>query len=323
HAVIESIDIGKAEALPGVCAVLTRADLKGIDPFYGNCLRDRPLLALDRVRFVGESVAVVAVEDALTAEEALSLIDVRYRELPCLATVEDALAEGAVLLHDAVAGIGEVYDLASVGGATGPNVCHHEHYEKRDIVRCFAAAQQIIEETSAFPMVYQFAMEPHTAVARVNNDGITLWTSSAHPFLVRSELAHMFGLPHSKVEVIVPYVGGAFGGKSYFKIEPMVVAMARKTGGRPVRVAQSVSESMLTIRRHSATCRIRTGVKCDGTLIARETEVLMDTGAYADNGPRVAKRAASRIHGPYKIKHCKVDILAVYTNTVPAGSMRS
>src|SRR5262249_5829354 len=99
---------------------------------------------------------------------------------------------------------------------------------------------------------------------------------------------------HSKVEVIVPYVGGAFGGKSYFKIEPMVVAMARKTGGRPVRVAQSASESMLTIRRHSATCRIRTGVKRDGTLIAREAEVLMDTGAYADNGPRVAKRAASQ-----------------------------
>jgi CO/xanthine dehydrogenase Mo-binding subunit len=160
-------------------------------------------------------------------------------------------------------------------------------------------------------------------VARVTREGITLWTSSAHPFLVRAELAHMFGYSHSKVEVIVPYVGGAFGGKSYFKIEPMVVAMARKTGGRPVRVAQSASESMLTIRRHSARCRIRTAVKRDGTLIAREAEVLMDTGAYADNGPRVAKRAASRIHGPYKLKHCKVDILAVYTNTVPAGSMRS
>src|SRR4029450_1641301 len=123
-------------------------------------------------------------------------------------------------------------------------------------------------------------------------DGITLWTSSAHPFLVRAELAHMFGYSHSKVEVIVPYVGGAFGGKSYCTMEPMVVAMARKTSGRPVRVAQNASESMLTIRRHSATCRIRTRVQRDGTLIAREAEVLMDTGAYADNGPRVAKRAA-------------------------------
>src|SRR5215510_10248357 len=200
---------------------------------------------------------------------------------------------------------------------------HHEHFEKGDASKGFAEADEIIDETYEFPMIYHYTMEPHTTVARVTREGITLWTSSAHPFLVRAELAHMFGYSHSKVEVIVPYVGGAFGGKSYFKIEPMVVAMARKTGGRPVRVAQSASESMLTIRRHSATCRIRTGVKRDGTLIAREAEVLMDTGAYADNGPRVAKRAASRIHGPYKINHCKVDILAVYTNTVPAGSMRS
>ncbi len=99
--------------------------------------------------------------------------------------------------------------------------------------------------------------------------------------------------------------------------------MARKTGGRPVRVVQSVTESMLTTRRHSARVRIKTGVKRDGTLVAREAEVLMDTGAYADNGPRVAKRAISRMLGPYKLDHCKVDVLAFYTNTVPAGSMRS
>ena len=133
----------------------------------------------------------------------------------------------------------------------------------------------------------------------------------------------MFHLPHAKVEVIVPFVGGAYGSKSYFKIEPLVVAMARKTAGRPVRVVQSVSESMLTTRRHSARVRIKTGMKRNGTLVAREAEVVMDSGAYADNGPRVAKRAISRMIGPYKLEHCKVDVLALYTNTVPAGSMRS
>jgi CO/xanthine dehydrogenase Mo-binding subunit len=158
-------------------------------------------------------------------------------------------------------------------------------------------------------------------VARVTHGGITLWTSSAHPFLVRSELAHMFGFPHSKVEVIVPFVGGAYGSKSYFKIEPLIVAIARKAAGRPVRIAQTVPESMLTTRRHSARCHIRTAVKNDGTLLAREAEVVMDTGAYADNGPRVAKRALSRLIGPYKLDHCRVDALALYT--VPAGSMRS
>jgi CO/xanthine dehydrogenase Mo-binding subunit len=323
HALIESIDVSRAEALPDVVAVLTRDDLRDIDPFYGNCLRDRPLVAIEKVRFVGEPVAVVAAESTLAAEEALSLIDVRYRELPCVAGIDDALAPGAPLLHEQTAGAGEFHEISGLGSETRPNVCHREYYEQGDSARGFAGADGILEETYTFPMVYQYAMEPHTSVARVTGDGITLWTSSAHPFLVRSELAHMFGLPHAKVEVVVPFVGGAYGSKSYFKIEPLIVAMARKTGGRPVRLAQSVPESMLTTRRHSARCRIRTGFKGDGTLVAREAQILMDTGAYADNGPRVARRTISRMVGPYKIAHCKVEALAVYTNTVPAGSMRS
>ncbi len=323
HAAIEAIDIRKAEALAGVVAVLTRDDLKDIDPFYGNCLRDRAIVAMDRVRFVGEPVAVVAAEDALIAEEALALIDVRYKELPCVADIDAARAEGAPLLHQDAAGAGEFHDVAGVGERFGGNICHREHFVKGDPASAFAQADEIVEECFEFPMVYQYAMEPHTAVARVTVDGITLWSTSAHPFLVRSELAHMFGLPHAKVEVIVPFVGGAYGSKSYFKIEPLAVAMARKTGGRPVRVAQSLTEAMLTTRRHSARVRMKTGVKRDGTLVAREAEVLMDTGAYADNGPRVAKRAISRMLGPYKLDHCKVEVLAFYTNTVPAGSMRS
>jgi CO/xanthine dehydrogenase Mo-binding subunit len=323
HALIESIDAKRAEALPGVVAVLTRDDLNDIDPYYGHCLRDRPLIAIDRVRYVGEPVAVIAAENREAADEALTLIHVHYQELPVMATVGDALAPNAQLLHDRVAGVGEFHEMAGVGKRDKPNICHHEHFEKGNVKTGFEEADEIIEETFEFPMIYHYTMEPHTALARVTREEITLWTSSAHPFLVRSELAYMFGYPQSKVEVIVPYVGGAFGGKSYFKIEPLAVAIARKVSGRPVRIVQSVSESMLTIRRHSARCRIKTGVKRDGTLVAREAEVLMDTGAYADNGPRVAKRAASRIHGPYKITHCKVDVIAVYTNTVPAGSMRS
>jgi len=323
HAVIESVDATKAETLPGVVAVLTRDDLKDIDPYYGNCLRDRAVVAIDRVRFVGEPVAVVAAEDALTAEEALALIDVRYRELPCVADIDAALAEGAPRLHEQFADAGEFHDVAGVGEDFGGNICHRERFVKGDPDAAFDQADAIIEETFKFPMIYQYAMEPHTAVARATHDSITLWSSSAHPFLVRAEIAHMFHLPHSKVEVIVPFVGGAYGSKSYFKIEPLAVAIARKTRGRPVRVVQSVAESMLTTRRHSARVRIKTGVKRNGALVAREAEVLLDTGAYADNGPRVAKRAISRMLGPYKLNHCKVDVLAVYTNTVPAGSMRS
>ncbi len=323
HAIIEAIDTSRAQSLPGVIAILTRDDLKDIDPYYGNCLRDRAVVATDRVRFVGEPVAVVAAEDAMTADEALTLIDVRYRELPCVGDIDAALAEGAPLLHEQPSGTGEFHDVAGVGANFGGNICHRERFVKGDPEKAFRGAEQIIEETFSFPMVYQYAMEPHSTIARVNAEGVTLWSSSAHPFLVRAEIAHMFGLPHAKVEVKVPFVGGAYGSKSYFKIEPLAVAIARKTAGRPVRLVQSVSESMLTTRRHSARIWIKTGVKRDGTLVAREAEVLMDTGAYADNGPRVAKRAISRMIGPYKLDHCKVDVLALYTNTVPAGSMRS
>ncbi|HYJ16321.1 MAG TPA: xanthine dehydrogenase family protein molybdopterin-binding subunit, partial [Candidatus Limnocylindria bacterium] len=323
HAKIISIDPSEAAMLPGVAAILTREDLKDIDPYYGNCLRDRAVVATDKVRFVGEPVVVVAAESGLIAEQALALIDVQYQELPCVGDIDRARAEGAPLLHETQSGAGEFHDVAGVGEIFGGNICHRERFVKGDPDQAFVGADAIVDETFTFPMIYQYAMEPHSAVARVNAAGITLWSSSAHPFLVRSELAHMFGYPHAKVEVIVPYVGGAYGSKSYFKIEPLAVAIARKTGGRPVRVVQSVTESMLTTRRHSARLRIKTGVKRDGTLIARDAEVLMDTGAYADNGPRVAKRVISRMLGPYKLDHCKIDVVAFYTNTVPAGSMRS
>jgi CO/xanthine dehydrogenase Mo-binding subunit len=181
--------------------------------------------------------------------------------------IDAAMVEDSPLLHENQAGSGEFHDVAGVGERFGGNICHREHFIKGNPDKCFAEADEIIEETFEFPMIYQYAMEPHSAVARVTHDGITLWSSSAHPFLVRSELAHMFGYPHSKVEVIVPFVGGAYGSKSYFKIEPLAVAIARKTNGRPVRVVQSFAESMLTTRRHSTRIRMKTGVKRDGTLV--------------------------------------------------------
>ena len=322
HALIESIDVTQAVSFPGVIGVLTREDVKDINPYYGHCLRDRPLIALDRVLYVGEPVVAVAAETKMIAEEALSLIEVKYTPLPVLANVDDALAPGAPVLHEQVQGVGEFHELKTVQSREKSNICHQEHIEAGDVRRGFAEADEIFEDVFEFPMIYHYTMEPHIGIAKVDSDFITLWTSSAHPFLIRSEIAQMFGYPLSQVSVVVPYVGGAYGGKSYFKIEPLVVALARKAR-RPVRIEQTVPESILTIRRHSARCRIKTGVKRDGTLVAREAEILLDTGAYADNGPRVAKRAAIRIHGPYRIPHYKIDVLAVYTNTVPAGSMRS
>jgi CO/xanthine dehydrogenase Mo-binding subunit len=267
-------------------------------------------------------LAAVAAVDALTAEEAVSLIRVEYKELPTVGTFDDALAPGAPILHEHIQGEGAYHELKNFQINEKSNVCHHEHLEEGDVDSGFADSERVFENVFEFPMVYHYTMEPHTAIARADKSGITVWSSCAHPFVVRSDLSQMFGLPLSKVQVLVPYVGGAYGGKSYSKIEPLVVALARKAG-RPVRLQQSVPESMLTNRRHSARVRVKTGVKRDGTLVAQEAEVLLDTGAYADNGPRVARRAATRVHGPYQIPNYKIDTFAVYTNTCPAGSFRS
>ncbi|PON18433.1 aldehyde oxidase [Candidatus Entotheonella serta] len=151
---------------------------------------------------------------------------------------------------------------------------------------------------------------------------MTVWTSAQHPFQVRAELARIFDLPLQRVQVIVPYVGGGFGSKSYTKIEPLAVSLSR-AAGRPVRLALSVEEAFKTTRRHAARCTIKTGVMQDGTFVARHCRVELDTGAYADNGPLGCQRAGDRIPGPYRFPHLRVDSYAVYTNTTPAGSFRS
>ncbi len=315
HARIRAIDTSKAKTLPGVVATLTRDDVGDLDPFYGPVIRDRPLIALDAVRYVGEPVVGVAALDAWTAWAALELIDVTYEEIPSILDMEAAMAPGAPLLHE---------DRPAARGfpPVEGNVCFHARFERGDVAAAFARAARIFEHTFTFPMVYHYAMEPHAVIASVDGPTITVWSSAQHPFLVRAELARVFGRSLEQVRVIVPYVGGGFGSKSYTKIEPLVVALARKAG-RPVRVALSVTEACHTTRRHSARIVLRSAVDAEDHLVAREATIWLDTGAYADNGPRVAARAATRVLGAYKCPHVRVDALAVYTNSVPAGSFRS
>ena len=302
HAFIEDIDTSAAEGLPGVAGVLTSRDIADLDPHYAG----RPLIALERVRYAGEPVAVVAAEDPLTAEQAAAAVHVTYRELPSAVGLEAALAEGAPLVHEDRSG----------------NICAHEKVRRGDAAEGFADSDHVFEHHFTFPMIYHYTMEPHGVIADYQGDRITLWSSAQHPFLVQADLARIFKLPDSRVSLNVPYLGGGFGGKSYAKIEPLVVAASRKVG-RPVRVCLSVAEAMLTVRRHSARIRLKTGVKRDGTLMAREAEIYLDTGAYADNGPQVAGRAATRILGPYNIPHIHTDAYAVYTHAGGAGSFRS
>jgi CO/xanthine dehydrogenase Mo-binding subunit/aerobic-type carbon monoxide dehydrogenase small subunit (CoxS/CutS family) len=302
HARIVRIDASRAEALPGVAAVLTAGDIADLDPYYAG----RPVIAIGKVRYVGEPVAAVAAADQPTAEEALSLIEVEYDDLPAVIGLDAALADDAPQIHESAPG----------------NICSHEHVERGDVERGFAESDEIVEHVFTFPMVYHYAMEPHAVIAAADASGITIWSSAQHPFPVREDIARIFRRPVEQVRMIVPYLGGGFGSKSFTKFEPLVVALARKAG-KPVRICNSVKDSMLTVRRHAARVKLKTGVKRDGTLMAREAVIHLDTGGYADNGPQVAIRAASRVLAPYRIPHIRSDAYAVYTNTVSAGSFRA
>ena len=302
HARIRGIDASKAAALPGVVAVLTSKDISDTRPIYSG----RPVIALDKARYIGEPVAAVATEDIRTAEDALALIRVDYEELPAAAGIDAAIAKDAPLVHDDAPG----------------NICGHERVEKGDIQRGFAESEEIFEDTFTFPMVYHYALEPHSVIAQWTEEGVTVYSSAQHPFQVRGDIAKIFGLRPTQVRMVIPFLGGGFGSKSYTKFEPLVVALARKAK-RPVKIVNSVAESMLTVRRHGARVRLKTGVKRDGTIVAREAEIHLDTGGYADNGPQVATRAATRVLGPYRIPHIRTDASAVYTNKSSAGSFRA
>ena len=302
HARLLSIETKKAEALAGVVAVLTAADIADVNPIYNG----RPVIAMHKVRYVGEPVAAVAAEDLASAEDALSAIQVNYEELPSVTGIDAALQKGAPVIHEDKAG----------------NIGTHEQVIRGNVDDGFAQSDEIVEDTFTFPMVYHYAMEPHSVIAHYGEDEITVWSSAQHPFQVRGDIARIFKVPQSKVRLIINYLGGGYGSKSYTKFEPLVVALARKAK-QPVRICNSVGESMVTVRRHGARVRIKTGVKRDGMIMAREAEIYLDTGGYDDNGPQVTARAATRVLGPYWIPNIRTNAYQVYTNTGSAGSYRA
>jgi CO/xanthine dehydrogenase Mo-binding subunit len=321
HARIVSIDTSAAEKMPGVVCVLAGADLADIDPYYGHAIKDRPIIAIDKVRFHGEQVAAVAAETAAAAAAAVEAIEVEYEELPVVANVHQAVDPGATLVTEHESKPGLFHGLGELAPRDG-NVCYRYRIDRGELEAVFARADIVVGGEYTFPAVYQYAMETHTVIAQYEADEITLWATCQHPFLVRAEIADLFQVPVANVRVQVPYLGGGFGSKSYTKMEPLTVALARKAG-RPVRIQNSVGESMVTTRRHNMWCRMRTAATADGQLLAREVECLFDTGAYADNGPRVVATGGDAAPGPYRWAAYRVDAACVYTNLAPAGSYRA
>jgi CO/xanthine dehydrogenase Mo-binding subunit len=321
HAQIVSVDASEAERMRGVACVLTGRDLVDIGPYYGHAIKDRPIVAIDRVRFAGEPIAAVAADTEAAAEAALRVVRVELEELPVAASLDEALARGAPSLHEERYATGLFHGLGELPEREG-NVCYRYSVDRGEPEAIFGHADIIVDGEYTFPAVYQYAMETHSVVAHVERDEITLWASCQHPFLVRAEIADLFGLPLSSVRIIVPYLGGGFGSKSYTKMEPLTVALARKAG-KPVRIVNRVDESMVTTRRHGMKARMRTAATHEGRLLAREVECWFDTGAYADNGPRVTATGGDAAPGPYRWEAMRVRADCVYTNTPPAGSYRA
>ena len=321
HARIRSVDAAAARSLPGVVAVVSAADLADVELYYGHALADHPLIADGVVRYAGEPVVGIVADDAATATEALALVAVDYEPLPVATTVEAALAAGAPVIHEREAEQRPHRGFEEDIERDHPNVCSASTQRWGDIEAAFAGAALVVEGDFRYPLSYAYAMEPYTAIAEWGAGRLTVWTSCQHPFMVREDLARCFRLPLARVRVIVPYVGGGYGSKSYTKIEPLTAALALRAG-RPVKLALSIDESILTTRGDGAVVHIASALDADGRLRGRRAEILLDTGAYAENSPLVGRKAANRICGPYRIPAVDVTCRTVYTNTSPASSFR-
>lgn len=324
HAEIVSIDVSAAEALEGVVAVLTAADFNAPGApmrHFGPVINDQPVICGRKVRFAGDPVAAVVAETLEIAKEAAGLVEVLYKELPVVASIDDALAAGAALVHDTPPRPRErSYSDIKLLGREG-NVCTKFQVRKGDVDRAFAEADLIIDDVYFSPAVDHVTMEPHVVLARYDHGKLDVLTSSQAPFAVRDTLCEMFGLPSSKVRVTVPPIGGGYGGKTYAKFEPITAALAWKCR-RPVKLVLSREEEFSTTTKHAARIQMRSAVMNDGTIIGRDVVVHFNGGAYADISPRLIKNGGYSCVGPYNIPNVRIDSYALYTNQVPAGAYR-
>jgi CO/xanthine dehydrogenase Mo-binding subunit len=319
HARILNVNIEKAKRLSGVKAVVTGKDT----PFLGGeALMDYPFLAIDKVRYVGEAIAAVAAVDEKTAEEAIELIDVEYDPLPALLDPQKAMEPGAPLIHEKM----HTYQhLPVIKPIENTNICHFIQFLKGDINRGFDESDFVFEDTFTTQMVQHGAIEPHMAIAQVDPSGkIIVWVTNDSPHRLRQDLSSSMGMPLKKLRVISPpYVGGNFGGKGGLKVETLCIPLALKADHKPVKMVLTREEVFTSsIVRHPSIVTLRTGVKKDGRIWAREAKVIYDTGAYAEKGPTVCQQACVAAVGPYKIPNVKVDGYCVYTNKPIAGAYR-
>src|SRR5438132_2375133 len=322
HGRIKRIDVSAAQAMARVHSVVTAAEVKTVvpDPYYGPAFHDQPVLALDKVRYVGEPVAVVLASDPHVAEEALHLISAEYDELPAVYDEVEAVSSKAIV-HDALKPAGTFPDLKHLKGVKNTNVALDFRLRRGDAAGAMKRAERIFEHRFRTQQVMHTPLEPLVSVAECTEDSLTIHTASQSPSFVRIEIARLLGWPENRVRVRVPFLGGGFGAKLYIKLEALVAVLSLLVK-RPVKISLSMEEQFFTITKHASTFRIKSGVSRDGRVVARECEVWWNGGAYADIGPRVTQKSGFTAPGPYDIENVLIDSYALYTNLPPAGALR-
>jgi CO/xanthine dehydrogenase Mo-binding subunit len=310
HARILSIDTKRAEKHPGVVAAITGQAF----PYrMGLYVRDKMVLAKDKVRWAGEPVAAVAAESEESAEEAIELIDVEYEPLAPVFDVNEALKPGAPLLHEDLA----QYEHSPVfTPVPGTNIANIFKIRKGNVEDGFKRARTIVENEFSMPQVSHGAMEPRACIAQYFQDGSTeVWTCAQSPFAVRYILSHALGMPLQKINVHVPHVGGGFGGKAGINFEPLAVLLSKFSGGRPVKLLLTREEEFTTAPlRQGFYASIKTGVDGDGKIIAEQMRYIYDAGAYADYGVNIGRAAGYSCTGPYEVPNIHCDSITAYTN---------
>jgi len=322
HGRIKSIDTSAARNLPGVYAVYTSDDVRKViaEPYYGPAFHDQPILAIGKVHFVGEPVAVVLASDPHVADQAAQQITADYDELPAVFDEVEA-AENKTLVHDELKPAGTFADLKHLKGRKGTNIALDFRLRRGDVDKAFAVAANVFEHTFRTQKVLHLPLEPHASIADYRDDGITIYSSAQGPSFVRTEIARLLGWPENRVRIKVPYLGGGYGGKLYIKLEALATALSM-LARRPVKIAHTMEEHFYTITKHPSTFRIKSGLDKDGRIIARKCEVWWNGGAYADIGPRVTQKSGFTASGPYDIDNVSIDSYALYTNLTPAGALR-
>jgi CO/xanthine dehydrogenase Mo-binding subunit len=322
HGRILRVDTTAARKVPGVWAVYTSEDVLRVipNPYYGPAFHDQPILAIGKVHFVGEPVAVVLANDPHVAEQAVQEIVVEYEELPAVYDEVEA-AGNNVIVHDELKPAGTFADLKHLKGRKGTNIALDFQLRRGDVDQAFFSAAHVFEHTFRSQKVLHLALEPFASIADYNDGGVTIITSSQGPSFVRSEIARLLGWQENRVRIKVPYLGAGYGSKLYIKMEALAVALSM-LAQRPVKVALTMEEQFYTITKHPSTLRIKSGIDKDGRIVARRCTVWWNGGAYADVGPRVTQKSGFTASGPYDIDNVAVDSYALYTNLTPAGALR-